>query len=50
MGWTWEYVEQTVTARRLDAIVRTLKPVESKETKSLDELRAMFPRGIRSNG
>ena len=50
MGWSWEYVEETVTARRLDAIVRTMKPVEKSETKSLAELRAMFPRGIRANG
>jgi hypothetical protein len=49
-GWTWEYVEETVTARRLDAITRAFKPVAVTESKTLDELRSMFPRGIRTNG
>ena len=43
-GWTWEYVEETLTADRLDALFN--KERKQSRQMSLEEFRAMFPNGI----
>lgn len=47
-GWTWEYVEATVTAARLDAIVAPLKPPDEVNRITIEQLRAQFPNGMRA--
>lgn len=46
-GWSWEYVEQTVTARRLDAIIAAMKPPEPDRRRlTFEEFRSRYPNGI----
>lgn len=48
-GWVWEYVEETVTADRLDALFNKERHQQSaKKQISFEELKAMFPNGIRT--
>lgn len=44
-GWTWEYVEETVTADRLDALFNSERKQPSQKM-TLEEFRAQFPNGI----
>lgn len=53
MGWTWDYVEQTVTAARLQAIERMLTPSKSSgnaERLTIDQLRGVIPHGVKHGG
>ena len=46
-GWSWEYVEETVTADRMDALFNKERKQPTNNQMSLEELRGMFPNGIR---
>lgn len=45
-GWTWEYVEETVTSDRLDALFNSERKQTQTQKLTLEEFRAMFPNGI----